>query len=118
MVRDAHLARAVDVDDPDPPVADEGEPASVGRPLRVGDVVLAGGHLDGRPAADGEHVELAGPGDDRGVGDHPVARVEAGLARRLDRDDPLDREDVAQGVGDHRSSLGWRPAADRPASLI
>ena len=54
---------AVGVDDPDLVAAGVGEPPAVGRPLRVGDVLLRGGELDRAAAAERHDDELAGAGD-------------------------------------------------------
>ena len=92
MAGDPDVARPVGLDDPDLVVADVGEAAAVGRPLRVGDVLLRRGELDGVAAAQRQDEELAGAGRVRRVGDEAVARMEPELARRLDRDDLLDRQ--------------------------
>jgi hypothetical protein len=90
MRRDEHVAAAVDVDDPDLVAANVGQPAPVGRPLRIRDVLLRGRDDVRRPAAQGGNDDLAGAGELGRVRDRPVARVDADLPRRVDGDQPLD----------------------------
>ena len=92
LADDPGQARAVRLDDPDLVVADEREAAPVGRPLRIRDGLLRGGELDRIAATQRQREELPGPGGLGRVGDDPVARVEPELARRVDRDDRLDRQ--------------------------
>ena len=94
-------ARPVGFDDPDLVVADEGEAPPVGRPLRVGDGLLRGGELGRVAAAQRQGEELPRAGGLGGEGDDPVARMEPELARRVDRDDRLDRQ-----VGRRRDRCG------------
>ena len=67
--------RAVGLDDPDLVVADEGEAAAVGRPLRVADRLLRRGQLGRIPAAQRDREQLPGArrlgreGDARGRAD-------------------------------------------------
>ena len=92
LADDPGQARAVGFDDPDLVVADERQATAVGRPLRIRDGLLRGGQLARIAATQREREQLACAGGLRGVGDHAVARVEAELARGVDRDDRLDRQ--------------------------
>ena len=100
----------VGLDDPDLVVADEGEPAAVGRPLRVGDRLLRGGQLGRVAAAERQREELTGACRLGRVGDDAVARVEAVLARGVDRDDGLDGQVRGWGGRGGRHQVGsvWR----------
>ena len=106
LAGDAGEARPVRLDDPDLVVADEREAAAVGRPLRIGDGLLRRGELGRIAAAQRQREELAGAGGLGGVGHDPVARVEAELARGVDRDDRLDRQVRRRrgGGGRHQAS--------------
>ncbi len=96
MAGDADVPRPIGLDDPDLVVADVGQPAAVGRPLGVGDVLLGRGQLDGVAASQRQHEQLPGAGRVGGVGDESIARLEPELTGRLHRDDLLDRQ---AGVG-------------------
>ena len=104
----------VGLDDPELVVAQVGDPATVGRPLRVGDRLLGSGQLGRVAAAQRQREELPRPGGLGRVGHDPVAWVEAELARRLDRDDRLDREAARGRARLRRHQAAWlRPSGGR-----
>ena len=92
LARDRRDPGSVRLEDPDLVVPDERDPAAVGRPLRIRHGLLRRGQLGRVATAQRQREELAGAAGFGGVGDDPVARVEAELAGRLDRDDRLDRQ--------------------------
>ena len=106
--------RSVRLDDPDLFVADEREPAPVGRPLGVGHGLVRGRQLRRIAAAQGHREELARPGGLGGVGHDPVPRMEPELAGHVDRDDRLDRQ-VGRG-GRGRGRHQGRPPARPPVT--
>ena len=101
LADDEGLARAVGLDDPDLAVADIGQAPAVGRPLGVADRLLGGGQLGDRRAtpAQRQRAQLAGAGELDGEGHDPVTRVDAELARAVDRDDGLDGQPAAAAGG-------------------
>jgi hypothetical protein len=131
MARDEHVPAAVGIDDPDLVATGVGQPTAVGRPLRVCNVLVRCGELNRAATAagsEGHDQELAGTRDVLGIHDDPVARVEAELARRVDRDQALDRQPTRRRrdrrpgcAGDrsdwllHRSSSGFVAAAGQPS---
>ncbi len=114
-----HLREAgpVGLDDPDLLVPDEGEAATIRRPLRFADRLLGRGDLRGRRArpTQREREQLAGTGDLGRVGDRPLPRIDAELAGRLDGDDALDREAGGAGGGT-RAAVGRHQAPGQSAT--
>jgi hypothetical protein len=97
MARHEDVPATVDVDDPDLLVARVGDPPAVGRPLRLGDVLVRC-RDDGRAASpEGQDDELTRAGDLLRAGDDAVAGMEAELARAVHRDETLDGQPAGRG---------------------
>ena len=95
---DEDVAAAVHVDDPDLIAAGVGDPPPVRRPLRVGQVLLRGGdrRLGATPERGDE--DLASSGGLLREEDRAVPRMDPDLARRVDGDEPLDRQAAGRGA--------------------
>ena len=131
MTRHEHVAAAVGIDDPDLLATRVCEPTAVGRPLRVGDILVRCGDLDRSAAAAGserQHDELPGARDLLRADGKTVSGMEAELARRIDCDEPLDRQPSGLGSDSrtrrttarsdgllHRSPSGLAAAGGQPS---
>lgn len=117
VLGDPDLARSVRLDHPDRAIADEGQTAPVGRPLRVTDRLLGCAQLNGRAAAQRHQEELPGAAGLTGERHEAIPGVDPVLAPGIDRQDALDRQPISgPGAGGRRSLVRRHRSGHSPVA--